>query len=144
MKKVLHLCYHSFWLHWISPKGLHGYKDQEGWIPSLVLHGLVHLEKRGRKSLMKSFTSSGWDGINFLHGSWYGAIFWIYNENSVDTAPVFGLLLSSACIALRFPCSHSVLTASRLGLCKKWGGDVARIPQVTEGVFHAVKLHGQR
>lgn len=39
---------------------------------------------------------------------------------------MFGLLLSSACIALRFPCSHSVLTACRLGLCKQWGGDVAR------------------
>ena len=26
----------------------------------------------------------GWDRVNFLHSSWYGAMFWICAENSVD------------------------------------------------------------
>jgi len=37
-----------------------------------------------------------WDGVNFLHSSLYGAMFWISAENSVDNTGMFSLLLSSA------------------------------------------------
>ena len=30
-----------------------------------------------------------WDRVNFLHGSWYGAMFWICGENSVDNTGMF-------------------------------------------------------
>ena len=38
----------------------------------------------------------GWGRVNFLHSSWYGAMFWICDENSVDNTGMFSLLLSSA------------------------------------------------
>ena len=34
--------------------------------------------------------------VNFLHGSWYGAMFGIFAEDSVDNTGMFWLLLSSA------------------------------------------------
>ena len=43
----------------------------------------------------------GWDRVNFLHSSWYGAMFWICAENSVDNSGMFSLLLSSAYTASR-------------------------------------------
>ena len=38
----------------------------------------------------------GWDRVNFLHSSWYGATFWICAGNSVGNTAMFQLLLSSA------------------------------------------------
>lgn len=37
----------------------------------------------------------GWDRVNFLYCSSYGAMFWVCNNNTADT-PTFLLLLSSA------------------------------------------------
>ena len=38
----------------------------------------------------------GWDRVNFLHSSSYGAVFWICAGNSADNTGMFSLLLSSA------------------------------------------------
>ena len=39
---------------------------------------------------------TGWDRVNFLHNNWYGAVFWICAENSVDNTGMFQLWLSRA------------------------------------------------
>jgi len=31
----------------------------------------------------------GWDRVNFLSGSWCSAVFWIWDENSVDNILMF-------------------------------------------------------
>lgn len=39
----------------------------------------------------------GWNFINCLHSSWYGAVFWtFFHENSSDSTPMFQLLQRSA------------------------------------------------
>lgn len=50
-----------------------------------------------QKRILVSFAGLSWDGIDFLHRSWYGCLFWISAGNSVDTS-VFSLLLSIACM----------------------------------------------
>lgn len=46
----------------------------------------------------------GWDGVNFLHSSLYGTVIRISEQNSVDSTPMFYLLLNSAYIVSRlFP-----------------------------------------
>ena len=49
----------------------------------------------------------GWHRLNFLHSSWYGAMFWICAGNSVDNAGMFLLLLSSAYTESRPGRGHS-------------------------------------
>lgn len=42
---------------------------------------------------------SGWDGVNFLCGSWCDAVFYTGDKNSADSTPMFLLLLNGACTA---------------------------------------------
>ena len=65
-----------------------------------------------------------WDAANFLHSSWYGAMFWICAENSVDNTERFLLLLSRVYAETR-PFLFLTPPASRLGVHKKSGGDTA-------------------
>ena len=37
-----------------------------------------------------------WNRVNFFHSSYYGTMFWICAENSIDNTGVFSLLLSRA------------------------------------------------
>lgn len=37
-----------------------------------------------------------WDRVNFLHGSWLRAVFWIFIEDRVDNGEMFLALLSRA------------------------------------------------
>ena len=46
--------------------------------------------------VMGNCAGFGCDRVNLLHSSWYGAMFWICAENSVDSTEMFSLLLSSA------------------------------------------------
>lgn len=39
--------------------------------------------------LVTQCTCSGWDGVNFLHSSWSGAVFWTCDQNSADNTPMF-------------------------------------------------------
>ena len=61
---------------------------------------------------------------SFLHGSWYGTMFWVCAENSVDNTGMFSLLLSSAYTESR-PFLLPTPPASRLGVHKELGGDTA-------------------
>ena len=45
---------------------------------------------------MRKCAGFGWDRVNFLRSSWYGAMFWICAEDSVGNTGMFSLLLSSA------------------------------------------------
>lgn len=65
----------------------------------------------------------GRDGVNFLHSSSYGAVFWICDENSVDNT-LFQLFLSSAYMVFTkvFSVSLTVLPVRRLGVHEKLGG----------------------
>ena len=68
----------------------------------------------------------GWDRVNFLHSSEYGAMVWICAENSVDNSGVVLLLLSSASTASKaFSASHPTPPVRSLGVHKKLGGDTA-------------------
>ena len=87
----------------------------------------------------------GWDRVNFLHSSWYGAMLWIYAENSVDNSGMFSLLLSSAYAASRpfLPLTPHV----------QWGGwDAQEVgrghsrdswSQLTQGIFQTIWGHAQ-
>ena len=74
-------------------------------------------------SSIPSCTGFGWDGVNFPHSSWYGAMFWICDQNSVHT--LFWLLLNSAYSVKAFSVSHTVLQWSRQAVDKRLGGDTA-------------------
>lgn len=77
---------------------------------------------------------------NFLHGSYWGAIFWICGENSVDNTGIFLLFL------------HSADKDSRpflpLTLCHQWGGwestrswEATQLEQLIlmiKGLFHTI------
>jgi len=67
----------------------------------------------------------GWGRLNFLHSSWYGAIFWICAGNSVGNTEMFSLLLSSACIVKVFSASHTTPPARKMEVHTKWGGETA-------------------
>lgn len=53
-------------------------------------------------------TVHGWDEVSFLHSNLHGAVFWIYDYNSVDNTPVFLLLLNTDCTMSKLLFSHSV------------------------------------
>lgn len=42
-----------------------------------------------------------WGGVNFLHSSLNGPVYWVCDLNSVDNPPTFQLLLNSACTTSR-------------------------------------------
>ena len=42
-----------------------------------------------QNELTEVCASFGWDRVNFLHRSWYGALFWVCAENSVDDTGMF-------------------------------------------------------
>ena len=76
----------------------------------------------------------GWDRVNFLHSSWYGAMFWICAGNSGDNTRIFVLQWDNTVFAIAeqrldrvkaFAASHTTPPARRLGVHKKLGGDTA-------------------
>jgi len=73
--------------------------------------------------LVATCAGFGWDRVNFLHSSWYGATFWICADHSVDDTGMFSLLLSRIKAS---SASRPTPPASRLGLHKKMGGDAAK------------------
>jgi len=79
------------------------------------------------RELAVQCTGSVWDGVNFLQRSLCGPVLWICDQSSIGNAPVFWLLLSSACTASRRSLFfHSALLVSRLGVGRRSGGDTAR------------------
>lgn len=38
---------------------------------------------------MKSFSGLDWGGVNFLHSSFHGAVFWIRVENTIGNTRMF-------------------------------------------------------
>lgn len=64
-----------------------------------------------------------WAGVvNFLHGSWYGAAFWILNTIDKNTNV---LVVAEQCLdrAKHFSASRAALTVRRLGVYKRLGRD---------------------
>ena len=55
---------------------------------------LIDIREDG--NLLAECTGFGQDRVNFLHSSWYGAMFWICDQNSIDNTGMFSLLLNSA------------------------------------------------
>lgn len=46
--------------------------------------------------LFTELSGFGWNRDNFIRSSFYGATFWICDQNSADNTPEFKLLLSSS------------------------------------------------
>jgi len=57
-----------------------------------------------------SFTAFGLDGVSFLHSSWYRAVFWICDQNSLDILVTAEQYLHSLSA---FSVSHTAPTVSR-------------------------------
>ena len=68
----------------------------------------------------------GWGGGNFLHSSWYGAVFWICAETRVGNTGLVELLLSGAYTE---PRPSLLLTRRRAG----WGCAGSRDPRCPQG-----------
>lgn len=62
---------------------------------------------RRKVTMLLLLYCSGWDGVNFLHSSLCGAVFWICNCCSFDKTVVFHLLLRCACTVSEIFFSHS-------------------------------------
>ena len=73
-----------------------------------------------------SHTGPGWDGVNFLHNSPYGAVFSIWDQTSAGNTTGFWLLLSSACTTSRLSSFLTLLLpGGRQEVGKRLGGDTA-------------------
>lgn len=55
-----------------------------------------------QKITSKMFTFSLWNRVNFVHNSWYGAMFQTYDENNVNNTLIFQLLWCSGYAKSRF------------------------------------------
>ena len=73
------------------------------------------------KCFLEHCAGFGWDTVNFLHSSWYGAVCWICAENSVDNPGMFSFLLSSAYTEPR-PLLPLTPPASSWGCTRSWEG----------------------
>ena len=75
------------WQHGNTEPSLHLLLlNQEG--PFLQL-GQSRLHRELEAALLSWSAGFGWDRVNFLHSSWYGAVFWICDENGVDNSGMF-------------------------------------------------------
>lgn len=64
-------------------------------------------------TLVEFYAAFDYDGVKFLCGGCYGAVFWISVGNSVDNTGMFSLLLSK--------CSRYFLPLTPPHLCREWG-----------------------
>lgn len=56
----------------------------------------------------------GWGQVNFIHSSWYGAVFWICAENSADNTDCFIVAEQGLNRAKAFSAPHPTPPARRL------------------------------
>lgn len=74
-----------------------------------------------------------WDGVGFHH-SLYGAVFLVFDQNSVDNTLMFWLLLNRACTAPRPPLFPTV-PPQRAGRGWERGWRETRLGEQTKGPF---------
>lgn len=94
--------------------------------------------------ILQQCPAFGWNRVNFLQSSSCGAMFWICDEHSVDNPWMVWLFLSSAHTHKVSSVFHTVWSARRLGVHKKFGGDTtfAGDPKLPKGysIPHGIVL----
>ena len=82
----------------------------------------------------------GWDRVNFLPSSWYGAMFQICAENGADDTGMFSLLLSSAYTESRpFPLLTPPHQRRGWGCGRSWEG--TQLGQLTPADQRDIPYH---
>lgn len=74
-------------------------------------------------------TGSGWDGVHFLHSCLYGAVVWVYDQNSVENTPVVDIVKQCLqglqdLLFLTLLHTHHPPPGNRLGVWKRLEGGI--------------------